>query len=169
MQHHLLVKARRDARAVGDHQQTGRAVPQQVQQQLQHFVTGAFVEVTGGFVRQQQAGARRQGSSYRYPLLLAAGQLFGVTPEQVTQAESLHKLPLPRRIEAPGQARLEGQVVFDPQAADQVELLEHQADLGAPPVGQLRFAHLVQVLIADLDAATVDLVEPGHQVEQAPL
>jgi len=99
-------------------------------------------------------------------LLLAAGQLFGVTLEQIPEAQAFHQLCLPGRIEAPGQACLECQVVFHPQAADQVELLEHQADLGTPPVGQLRFAHLVQALIADLDAATVDLIEPGHQVEQ---
>lgn len=35
----------------------------------------------------------------------------------------------------------------------------------AAPVGQLRFAHLVETLLPHADAAAVDTIETGHQVQ----
>ncbi|RMP78660.1 hypothetical protein ALQ17_200021 [Pseudomonas fluorescens] len=102
-------------------------------------------------------------------MLLAARKLFRVALEQIPQAQALDQLRLPLGVKASRQPRLERQVVLDPQAADQVELLKHQADFGTPPMRQLRFAQLIQALLAHLDAAAIHPVEPGHQVQQGAL
>jgi hypothetical protein len=93
--------------------------------------------------------------------------LLGITLEQITQAKTLDQLRLPRRLETPGETRLKCQVVFDFQAANEVELLEDQADFGAPPVGELRFVHLIEALAGDFDAAAVDLIQSGHEMQQS--
>ncbi|MDT4883222.1 hypothetical protein FQZ97_1192490 [compost metagenome] len=67
------------------------------------------------------------------------------------------------------QARLKRQVVADAQAGYQVELLEHQADPRAPPGRQLVLAQLRQRPAVDMDAAGVEAVEPGQQVQQRAL
>jgi hypothetical protein len=102
-------------------------------------------------------------------LLLPSGQLLRISPQQLAQPQALHQMRLPTRIMPPRQSRLKRQIVLHPQAADQVELLEHQTDLGTPPVRQLAFVHLLQAMLATADTAAIHLVQTGDQVQQGAL
>ena len=102
-----------------------------------------LVEVAGGLVGEDEAGAGGERPADRHALLLAAGELLGVAGEEVGEAEAGGELGLPGGVEAAGEAGLEGEVGGDVEARDQVELLEDEADgaaaeRGAGGVGEAR-------------------------------
>ena len=107
----------------------------QVARQRQHLVRGRLVEIAGRLVGEQQQRLHRQRAADRDPLLLAAGQLFGIAFQQTAEPEPLHQFGMPGGIVTAGDAGLEGEVVADIQARDQVELLKHQTQPVAPQRG----------------------------------
>src|SRR3546814_18494591 len=95
-------------------------------------------------------------------LFRSAGKLLGITPQKIGKPEPLHQMGLPGWVIAPAQSRLECQVVLHRQAADEVELLEHQADLCTSPACQLAFVHAVETALAKTNAAAINLVQAGN-------
>ncbi len=76
---------------------------------------------------------------------------------------------LPSCVMTAAQTRLERQVVLHRQAADEVELLEHQTDFRASPIRQLAFTHAIESILAAANAAAIHLVQPSDQVQQGAL
>src|SRR5450631_4746021 len=72
-------------RAVGHHQETTPASRDQIARQRKNVIGRRFVEVAGGLVGQKQKRLCRQRTADRDPLLLAAGQLLGVTAQETAE------------------------------------------------------------------------------------
>ena len=66
-----------DGRVVGGDDQGGAVLGVEAQQQVDDLGPGGRVEVSGGFVGQEQAWLQDEGAGDRDALLLAAGQLRG--------------------------------------------------------------------------------------------
>jgi len=128
----VTVERRRMMQAVRDHQKAAAGARHEVTRQRQHVVGGLLVEIAGRLVREQQRGLDRERPADRDPLLLAAGQLLGVAFQESAEPEPLDQLRLPGGIVPARDPRLEGEIVFDGKARDQVELLEDQAQPVAP-------------------------------------
>ncbi len=104
---------RGEARAVGHHQEAAAGSCHEVAVKRQNVVGGGLVEIAGRFVRQQQQRLDRERAPDRDPLLLAAGQLFGIALQQRTEPEPIDQFGLPGRIKPSGNARLKCEIVFD--------------------------------------------------------
>ena len=100
---------------------------------VDHLGAGGAVEVPGGLVRQQEARLVDEGPGNGHPLLLAPGQLPGVMPQPVAEADRRQLLPSP--VEGIGLARQlarRGHVLERGHGGDEVEGLEHDAHVPAP-------------------------------------
>src|ERR1700721_2332345 len=67
---------------VGHHQKAAAGLRDEVAGKRQHVVGGGFIEIAGGLVRKQEQRLDRQRPPDCDPLLLAAGQLFGIAGEE---------------------------------------------------------------------------------------
>lgn len=65
-------------RVMGDHDDGASGLAAGLLQKPQHLFAGLVVQGTGGLVAQQELGVFGQGPGNGHPLLLAAGQRFGV-------------------------------------------------------------------------------------------
>ena len=68
-----------------------------------------------------------------------------------------------------GDAGLEGEIVGDVQARDQVELLKHQPEPVAPQRGPAGIGKLGDERAVEPDLAAIGAIEPGDQVQQRAL
>ena len=154
------------------HEHDRLAVGVALAQDRHDLAGGGGVEVAGRLVGEQDARAVDQRAGDRDALLLAAGEVAGDARGGVGEAEALEQL---RRAAAglagrdAGQQRGQLDVVGDREVRDQVEELEHEADLAA---AQARAAGLVgagQVLALHAHLAAGRAVEAAEQVEQRRL
>ena len=111
---------------MGHHQKAAAGLCDKVAGQRQHVVGGGFIEIAGGLVGKQEQRLDCQRPPDRDPLLLAAGQLFGIAVEEAGQSQPPRKLGLPGCVVASGNAGLKSQIVPYAQAWDQVELLKDE-------------------------------------------
>jgi hypothetical protein len=108
----------------------------------------------------------------RHPLLLAAREPRRRTVRVVVDRQRLQQVHaagarLARR--DAGEQRRQLDVVRHGQVPDQVEELEHEADLAPAHVGPFRLGVAVDAAAAELDLARGRPVEPAEQVEQRRL
>ena len=162
--------ARGQFRVVGHHHDGG-ALLVDVLQQLHHAARHLRVEVAGRFVGQQQARAAGQRAGDRHALLLTAGQRRGQGVRLVGEAyalQQLHRLLVRLGLgNAAHLARAEGHVVDRLEVREEVEALEHHADVGAQ-AGELP-ALLGQPLPVDGDLPGGDRLEPVQAAAQGRL
>src|SRR5262249_39213005 len=85
VQHAIAARCQRGI--VRDQNQRGAALGLAAEQKLDDLASGRFVEITGRFVGDDDGGVRRQGAGERNPLLLASGQLRGIMPRALRQAD----------------------------------------------------------------------------------
>ena len=69
----------------------------------------------------------------------------------------------------PGELGRDEHVVANRQIVEQLEELEHEADLGAPEPGGARLAQLVHANAVEADLAAGRPIQPADQVEQRRL
>ena len=81
------IRLRRDLRVVGDEHERRALHLAQLDGQLERRTAGGAVEVAGGFVGQQERGARRKRTGKRHALLLAAGELARVVAEALGEPD----------------------------------------------------------------------------------
>jgi hypothetical protein len=110
-------------------------------EQIHDLGAVAGIEIAGGLVGQQHQRAASGGPRHRHPLLLPAGELGGIMPEPVEQADPLQRLmhrgPALVGLHPPVLER-QLHVLVHREVADQVEGLEDEADRPAPHPGPLR-------------------------------
>ena len=80
--------------AVGHHQETAAASRHEVARQRQNLVRRRLVEISGRLVGQKKQRLHRQSAADRHPLLLAAGQLLGITLQQAAEPQPLDEFVL---------------------------------------------------------------------------
>src|SRR6266478_760411 len=155
----LAVERGGEARAVGYHQKAAAASPNQVARERQNVIRRRLIEVAGGLVGEKQQRFCRQRPADRNPLLLAAGELFGIAFQQTAEPEPLHQFAMPGGVVASGNARLESEVILDIQARDQVELLKDQAQPVAPQRRATCIGEIRNRAVGQPDLAAVSAVE----------
>src|SRR5581483_1138974 len=146
---------------VGDAEH-GHAVARQLDHHVEHFLDHLRVERRGRLVEQHDLGLHAQRAGDRHALLLAARQLARILAGLLRDAHPFEVVArgvlglLARQLAHPD--RRQGQVLQHGQVGEQVELLEHHADLAADrlDVFQLRG----QLDAGDGDAAALVLFQP---------
>jgi acyl-CoA thioesterase-1 len=156
------------AQVVGDQHQRGAAAGVEFEQQVADVLAGGVVQRAGRFVGEQDARAGDEGTCQRHALLLAAGQLARVVAGAMGQADLGQHLVHPCAVLAAGQFQRQRDVLGGGQRRQQVEALEHEADLARAQLGAA-FFQVAQILAGQRDAAAAGQVQPGQQAEQGGL
>src|SRR6185437_8278815 len=169
MQRDRPVQRRGEPGTVGHHQKAAAGARDEIARQRQHVIGSRFIEIAGRLVGKQEQRPGRERPADRDPLLLTAGELLRVASEQFAQSQPLHELGVPDGIMLAGDARLEGEVVLDREARDQVELLEHEPE---PVAAQRRASGVGEVGdggAVEPDLAAIGGIEPRDQMQQRAL
>ena len=169
MQRDLAVECGGEPRRMRHHQETASRARDEVARKPQHLVGGVLIEIAGRLVRKQQFRFGGERAADRDALLLPARQLLGIAPQKFAKAEPLHQFRMPGRIVPVRDARLEGEIVIDRKARDQVELLEYQAEPIAPQLRASGVRQCGDVGIVEPDLAAIGGIEPGDQMQQRAL
>ena len=156
---------------VGDHQDR-LSLGVDVAKQPQQLVGGLGVQSTGGLVGQDEAGVGDESPGHGCPLLLAAGHLIGVLFQQVGDAQLsrqrhqalLHLAGLLTR-EHQGQV----DVVLQGEGVQQVEVLEHKAQVVPAEGRHLRLPDFTQLLAVQLHQAPGGLIQRRQDIQKGGL
>ena len=130
---------------------------------------GGGVEVAGGLVGEEDAGPMAEGAGQRHALLLASRELGRVVVAAAAEADPVQQLVRPLLGLQPAQLQRHLDVLARGEGRDELERLEHEADLLAAEAGPLVFAQRAELLAVEPDAAGGGPVEPGEQAEQRAL
>ena len=168
---HDGARRRGDAGVVG-HEQDRLAAGVEAAEQLDDLLAAGGVERAGGLVGQEQRGLVRERAGDREALALAAGEHAGHRRRLVADAQQVEEVAGPRLggLAAPSRDdRGERHVLEHRHPLEQVEELEHDADVPAPHPRELVLAAARDELARDGDRALVGHVEPRDEVEQRRL
>ena len=141
---------------VGDHDDGLAAVGDHLEDFGHFFAVGA-VEISGGFVGEDDGRLVGQGTGNGDALLLAAGEAVGFALELFEQAQLLEQNRC--AVEGGGFAEPaelehgEGDVFLGGEFLEQVVELEDEADLFVAEAGEIRVVELHRILAIDEDAA----------------
>ena len=147
--------------------QRGVALFMAGEQQFDDLLAGALVEISGGLVGDENRGIGRQRARQRHALLLAAGKLRGIMRKPVGQSD-LRQLAL-RAFIGIGRARefqRHGDILDRRHGRDQMEGLEHDADMAAAKPRQAVLVELAEIGTGDLDRTGVRPLKPCHHHQQ---
>ena len=156
---------------VGDHQHR-LARPVDLGEQVHEAVRRPGVQRAGGFVRQHDLGLGDEGPGHGAPLLLPAGHLVGVLFQQGLDAQGLRQGGQPPHhllVLLPRQHQGEQDIVPEGEGVQQVEVLEHEAQVIPAEGGQLLFPEADQIPPAQQDGAVGGLIQSGQDVQQGGL
>src|ERR1700687_2602338 len=95
MEVYLAIERGGEARAVGHHQEAAAGSLNQIAREREKVIRRRLVEIAGGLVGEKKQRFCRQRAADRDPLLLAAGQLLGITMQQIAEPEPLHEFGMP--------------------------------------------------------------------------
>ena len=85
------VTAAGEAGIVGDGEKSGVVFFGEAEKEVDDFAAGAGVEVAGGFIGEEHAGAVYQGAGDGDALLFAAGELGGQVMDAVAESDVLEQ------------------------------------------------------------------------------
>ena len=158
----------RVALRVGDHHDGG-ALLVEFGEQVHHLLAVLGVEVAGGLVGEDELGVGDHGAGDGDALLLSARELLREVLGAVGDGHPLHHrrdplLALRRADVQVAQRQLD--VLIDVQLVDEVEALEHEADVALAELGALPLLQLSDLLPQQLVAARGGVVQEAEDVEQ---
>src|SRR5438477_2075289 len=154
----------RKIRVVCGDQKCDPALGLEAEEEVVNDLARLGVEVTGRFVRDDDAGPIDQRARDRDALLFAAGELAGTMAHAIAQPdlrESIGGLLVGLARRAPRQERRDHRVLDRRHLTEQVIELEHESDLVTAITHQLGLGFLEQIDAGDEDAA------PGRAIERA--
>ncbi len=159
---HNPAAPRRYRRVVGDQQQGRLALRAQGEQCLDDVRAGLAVEIAGRLVGEQKPGTGGEGPRNRYALLFAAGKLRGIVVQPVIEPDRREALPGPReRVAGTREFQRDRHVLECAHGRDQVEGLEHDADIVEAETRERVLVQRGQVLARDRDRSGRQALEPG--------
>ena len=139
-------------------------------QERQHLGRGIGVQVPGGLVGEDQVGPVDQGPGTGAALLLATRHLAGPVRQPVADAELVDQVVEPLLVHLPpGQVGRQRDVLARGEGGDEVEGLEHEADVVAPHLGQPGVVEAPDVEVPDEGLPRRRAVEAGHAVHEGRL
>ena len=156
---------------MGDHQYRNSFIIQFLKK-FHNLCSGLRIQRTGRLVGQQQTGLGDKGAGHGGPLLLPAGDLVGVLLQQLRNAQLLRdgpELAAHALVVLPRQHQGQEDVVLEGEGVQQVEVLEHEAELVAAEGGQLPLRDAGDVPAVEQHLARSRAVERGEDVQQRGL
>ena len=159
-----------EAHFVG-HAEHGYALLGQFDHDIEHFLDHLGIKGRGRLVEQHDRRIHAQRPRDRHPLLLTAGKLSGILvrllgdvhPLEIAHGDGLGLLA--RHLAYPDRGK--GQVLEDGQVREQVEVLEHHADLAADALDVAQVAG--QFGAVDHDASALVFLQPVDATDQGRL
>ena len=151
------------------HQHDGDAFVIELLQQRHDLDTGAAIEGTGGLICEDQLRLAYQCAGNGYALLLAAGKLRGMVIHALGKPHLREPLFGASSMFGHGNLAVEqgqGDIVQGGCACQQVEVLEHKADLPIAHMRQDITGELRDFLIRQLIATTTGLVKTTEQIHE---
>ena len=140
------------------------------EQQIDHLLAGGLVEISGRLVGDQDGGIGRERAGERDALLLAAGKLRRIMLQPVGQSDLAELLARAGDgIGRAGKLQRHGDVLQRRHGRDQVEGLEHDADVAAAKARQRILVEAPQVRPGHHDRAAVRPFEAGQDHQQRGL
>ena len=137
------------------------------EQQIDDLLAGILVEISGRLVGDEDRRIGRQRARDRDALLLAAGQLGRIVMQPFAKADAGELLARAfLRVGDAGQLQRHRDVFQRRHGRDQVERLEHDADMAAAEARQRVFVERVQIFAGHRDRAGVGALQPGHHHQQ---
>ncbi len=158
----------RVALRVGDHHDGGALVVQ-LGEQIHHLLAVLGVEVAGGLVGEDELGVGDHGAGNGHALLLSARELLREVLGAVGDGHPLHhgRNPLFALCGADVQvAQRQLYVFIDVQLVDEVEALEHEADVALAELGALLLLQAADLLSEQLIGALGGIIQEAEDVEQ---
>ena len=154
---------------MGDHQH-GFAARHLLFEDLQHALGGFTVQVAGGFVRYQDGRVIGQGAGYRGGLLLPAGhrrRVFMLHALQPDHFEQLHgALFALGGVVHIAKIHWQHHVFEQGQHGQELEELEDNTHVLAPPDRHAPLVHAVQHGLPDPHPPRGRMINAGHHIEQ---
>ncbi|MCY1347549.1 hypothetical protein D9M69_336600 [compost metagenome] len=155
---------------MGDQDQRGAALLVEFEEQVADALAGLAVEVAGGLVGEQHVGFGGKGAGDGHPLLFAAGQLARRMAEARAEADPLQQAGgTLAGIAAALQFERQHDVLQRIEVVEQLEGLEHEADVLGAHLGALVLVEVAEVVADQRDRAVAGQVEAGEQTEQGRL
>src|SRR5215472_13894747 len=144
-------------RVMRDQQQGLSVVTADAQKYLQDLARRSCVEAGAGFIGQHQWRAVGERARNGNPLLLAAGELRGLVPQTLREAQSSEEIGGAPALQAPrhvaGEHHRQHHVLDRTESGKQIEGLEHIPDiLGAEPVA-MRLRQGEEIGVVDVNCA----------------
>ena len=147
----------------------GHALVGELDHDVEHFLDHLRIERRGRLVEQHDLGLHAQRAGDRHALLLPAGELAGVLVGLLGNAHPLEVLhrrfpPPPPWASCGTQIGASVQVLQHRQMREQVELLEHHADIAPDGVDVLQVVGQFNAI--DDDLAALMLLQPVDAADQ---
>ena len=139
-----------------------------VEQVEDDFLVG-FVQVAGGFVGEDQLGVIDEGAGHAHALLLAAGELAGQVAGAVGQTHAVESLEGFLFVGHRMVVLRDHDVLEGGQVADEVELLEDEADRAAADLGEFVGGQVGDVVPVEHDGALGGRVHGSDDVHESRL
>ena len=165
------MRARCDVLLVG-HQENGLPPFVELVKNAHDLLACATVEVSGGFVRQDDGGVVGQGPSDGHTLALAAGKLIGLVRHTVSQPDSFEQVRGPL---TPPSAPLAGvdqgklHVVECRRTGQEVKRLKDEPDLAVADLGKGIVVHPTRQLPVECVGSCRGAVQAAKNVEERRL
>ncbi len=139
---------------MGDDDEGGAGLLVEVEEQLLDGMGGAFVEVAGGFVGEEQPGGIGEGAGQGDALLLAAGELGGIMVVALAEAHAFEQVEgFGARVAFALQFQGHHHVFEGSEGGQQLKILKDKAYLAVAQGGALVFAQGREVDPVDTHAA----------------
>jgi hypothetical protein len=155
-----------DGVVVGDDDEAIAEIAMEPQKQIDDLVAGVNVEISGGFIGEDQGGTVAQGARDGDALLLAAGELGGTVIEAGTKADLVEELGAADGISLSGEAGREFDVLERGEFREEVIGLEDEADGEITPGGEAAAGPIVNRFAIPLDGAGVGLFKAAQNLEE---
>ena len=155
---------------MGDENQGHAARGAGLEQEIGDLPPGRAVEIAGRLVGDHQGRAGGEGTGNGDALLLAARQLTRIMGQALPEAHRA-QLGLGAREGVPFARQLQGHghVLERRHVGDEVEGLEHDADIATPKGGHLVLGQIRDVRAHHLDSARIDALQPREHHQKRRL
>jgi hypothetical protein len=130
---------------------------------IRNVRAGFAIQVAGRLIGQQQRRLRSECAGERHALLLTAGKLAGIMGGAVLQPNRFQ--PCGGAVESVGETcefQRDRDILQRRHGRDQVERLEHDADMVAAEARQPVLIQPAQIMAGDIDKPAGRALQPGH-------
>ena len=139
-------------------------------EEINDAIAGGGIEVAGGLVGEEEAGAGDEGAGEGDALLLAAGEFAGAMGEAMGESDFVEGGGgAGQRVAFAADEERHGDVLLSGELGEERLNLPDEADVGVAEVGELIGVELGEVLLVEEDLAGSGVVESAEEMEEGGL